>query len=558
MAYSLYHENGKIGKKLTNQRLKNLINLIKKDANFLEIKFLRFREKLKIRICLMKLLKKIFSIGKLFSGFKKTAQPVRKSANAKNSRKQGAPKRANSQSKEGFERRTGKGQRRGDSRKNDSRNPNRRHGVRDRSRSYEESESSQAEPIKLEPKIVPAPYDMQVIADSIPEFAKFELGAEVLSAVKDMGYSSPTPIQSGAIPVILESCDIIGTAQTGTGKTAAFALPVIKLAAGHKDVGPRVLVLSPTRELAAQSAEAFENFSKYTQLRTLLVQGGTSMDRQIRALKSGMDVVVATPGRLLDHIRQRNLSLKNVKWLVLDEVDRMFDMGFIEDVSNIIRYCPKNRQTLFFSATMPDAVLKLSKWALTDPKTVGIGVEHSPADTIEHFIYPVDGIQKYDMLIEILKQISFESLIVFTRTRIDADRIGEWLTAHDFAVSTLHSDRSQREREKALKDFKEGTTKILVATDIASRGLDISNVGYVINYNVPEHSEDYVHRIGRTGRANREGKAITLYSSDETEFLKRIEAFINTKIERRKLDGFAYRTEPVLTEEAPKKHKRNR
>ena len=183
---------------------------------------------------------------------------------------------------------------------------------------------------------------------------------------------------------------------------------------------------------------------------------------------------------------------------------------------------------------------------------------HSPADTIEHFIYPVDGIQKYDMLIEVLKSISFESLIVFTRTRIDADRIGEWLIAHDYAVSILHSDRTQRERDKALKDFKEGRTKILVATDIASRGLDISNVGYVINYNVPEHSEDYVHRIGRTGRANREGKAITLYSSDETEFLKRIEAFIGARIERRRLEGFAYRTEPVLEEQAPRKRKRNR
>ena len=282
------------------------------------------------------------------------------------------------------------------------------------------------------------------------------------------------------------------------------------------------------------------------------------MERQVRALRAGVDAVIATPGRLLDHIRQRNISLNGVRWLILDEVDRMFDMGFIEDVSNIIRYCPKQRQTLFFSATMPDAVLRLSKWALKDPETVGVGVVHSPADTIEHFIYPVDGIQKYDMLIEVLKSISFESLIVFTRTRIDADRIGEWLIAHDYAVSILHSDRTQRERDKALKDFKDGGTRILVATDIASRGLDISNVGYVINYNVPEHSEDYVHRIGRTGRANREGKAITLYSSDETEFLKRIEAFIGAKIERRRLEGFAYRTEPVLEEQAPRKRKRNR
>ena len=243
--------------------------------------------------------------------------------------------------------------------------------------------------------------------------------------------------------------------------------------------------------------------------------------------------------------------------MVLDEVDRMFDMGFIEDVSNIIRYCPKERQTLFFSATMPDAVMRLSKWALSNPELLESGIMHSPADTIEHFVYPVDGIQKYDLLIEILKSIKFDSLIVFTRTRIDADRISEWLLAHGYKVSTLHSDRTQRERDKALKDFKENRTNILVATDIASRGLDISNVGYVINYNVPEHSEDYVHRIGRTGRANRDGTAITLFSSDETEFLKRIEAFINAKIERRKLEGFGYRHEPVLVEEAKRHRRRN-
>ena len=312
----------------------------------------------------------------------------------------------------------------------------------------------------------------------------------------------------------------------------------------------------PVVTTGAGNPSRFVKMWKEAGITILPVVASTALAKIVE--RAGVDAVIATPGRLLDHIRQRNISLNGVRWLILDEVDRMFDMGFIEDVSNIIRYCPKQRQTLFFSATMPDAVLRLSKWALKDPETVGVGVVHSPADTIEHFIYPVDGIQKYDMLIEVLKSISFESLIVFTRTRIDADRIGEWLIAHDYAVSILHSDRTQRERDKALKDFKDGGTRILVATDIASRGLDISNVGYVINYNVPEHSEDYVHRIGRTGRANREGKAITLYSSDETEFLKRIEAFIGAKIERRRLEGFAYRTEPVLEEQAPRKRKRNR
>lgn len=501
----------------------------------------------------MKLLKKILSIGKIFSHSEKKA-PADKGAKPSESR------RKLSDSGRGGPQKSGRAK----SRRAEQRGASPRAGSRGRGRRGENSVPKNAELSEAPeqpapaPKEVPAPFGMEELRGAIPEFAAFDLGAEVLSAVKDMGYSSPTPIQSAAIPAILEGADVIGTAQTGTGKTAAFALPVVKLAGSHEPSGPRILVLSPTRELAAQSADAFEKFSKYTSLRPLLVQGGVNMDRQIRALRAGVDAVVATPGRLLDHIRQRNISLKGVRWLVLDEVDRMFDMGFIEDVSNIIRYCPKERQTLFFSATMPDAVLRLSKWALKDPKTVGVGVVHSPADTIEHFIYPVDGIQKYDMLIEVLKSISFESLIVFTRTRIDADRIGEWLIAHDYAVSILHSDRTQRERDKALKDFKEGRTKILVATDIASRGLDISNVGYVINYNVPEHSEDYVHRIGRTGRANREGKAITLYSSDETEFLKRIEAFIGARIERRRLEGFAYRTEPVLEEQAPRKRKRNR
>lgn len=500
----------------------------------------------------MKLLKKILSIGKIFSRSEKKAPDGRDAKPSGSRRKLSDSGRGGPQN--GGRPNSRRTQRRGGGSRGESRDRGRGGSS---ARKNADSRETPEMPAPL-PKEVPAPFGMEELVGAIPEFAKFELGAEVLSAVKDMGYSSPTPIQSAAIPVILEGSDVIGTAQTGTGKTAAFALPVVKLAGSHEPSGPRILVLSPTRELAAQSADAFESFSKYTSLRSLLVQGGVNMDRQTAALRSGVDAVIATPGRLLDHIHQRNISLKGVRWLVLDEVDRMFDMGFIEDVSNIIRYCPKERQTLFFSATMPDAVLRLSKWALKDPKTVGVGVVHSPADTIEHFIYPVDGIQKYDMLVEVLKSISFESLIVFTRTRIDADRIGEWLIAHDYAVSILHSDRTQRERDKALKDFKDGKTKILVATDIASRGLDISNVGYVINYNVPEHSEDYVHRIGRTGRANREGKAITLYSSDETEFLKRIEAFIGDKIERRRLEGFAYRTEPVLEEQSPRKRKRNR
>ncbi len=399
-------------------------------------------------------------------------------------------------------------------------------------------------------------YPIAELSLQLPDFVSLGLSSKTLSAVRDMGYTSPTPIQKEAVPVVLSGRDVIGTAQTGTGKTAAFLLPLIDLLGKCSNI-PRVLVLSPTRELASQTAEAFEKFSEYSDLKCVLIQGGVSMKPQVDALSRGVDVLVATPGRLLDLMRQRVVNLKSIKYLVLDEVDRMFDMGFIDDVSDIIRHCPKERQTLFFSATMPDAVLRLSEWALSNPVRLEAGTAHSPADTIEHFIYPVDGIQKYDMLVEILKRLTFDSLIVFTRTRIDADRIGEWLLAHDYKVSILHSDRTQHEREKALADFKEGKTNILVATDIASRGLDISNVGYVINYNVPEHSEDYVHRIGRTGRANREGTAVTLYSSEETEFLRRIESFINARIERRKLEGFPYRNEPVLDSPPKKRRRRN-
>lgn len=504
----------------------------------------------------MNLFKKIANIGKKIFSSKKEGSKSRKSSakdsksgksSPKNLGKKGDSRKFNADSRTSGGRSANAPRKNGSTRRGHSKSPNSAESL------------SERKPLKpREPKIVPQPFEMSALEESIPDFAALGLSPAVLSAVKDMGYNSPTPIQSQAVPIVLSGADVIGTAQTGTGKTAAFALPIVNMLGEAQDK-PRVLVLSPTRELASQTAEAFKNFSKYSPIETLLVQGGVSMERQIDALRYGVDVVVATPGRLLDLNRNRLISLKNIKWLVLDEVDRMFDMGFIEDVSNIIRYCPKERQTLFFSATMPDAVMRLSKWALTDPQRLDTGIaSNSPADTIEHYIYPVDGIQKYDLLIEFLKSIEFDSLIVFTRTRIDADRIGEWLIGHDYKVSILHSDRTQRERDKALSDFKDRKTNILVATDIASRGLDINDVQYVINYNVPEHSEDYVHRIGRTGRANKDGTAITLYSSDETIFLKRIEDFINAKIERRKLDGFAYRNEPILIEETKRSRKRNR
>lgn len=486
----------------------------------------------------MNLFKKIISLGKgLFSASKaERTKPLTKSKNKKLSDKKKSGKVAKTSSNKG---RVGK--------KTSFVKKDKQTGAK---------VSSLAKINLKKEKKIPAILSSEELA-TVSDFSALGLSDAVLSAIKDMGYVSPTPIQEKTIPAILTGVDVIGTAQTGTGKTAAFSLPIVNMLTDSQ-LSPRVLVLSPTRELASQTADAFKNFSKYTPIETLLVQGGVSMERQIEKLRAGVDVIVATPGRLLDLRRNRAISLKSVKYLVLDEVDRMFDMGFIEDVSSIIRYCPKDRQTLFFSATMPDAVMRLSQWALSNPQRLDTGIAHSPADTIEHFIYPVDAIQKYDLLIKYLESIKFDSLIVFTRTRMDSDRIGEWLIGHNYKVSILHSDRSQRERDKALADFKNRKTNILVATDIASRGLDINDVQYVINYNVPEHCEDYVHRIGRTGRANKDGIAVTFFSSDETVALKRIEDFISARIERRKLDNFEYRNEPILVEEVKKHRKRNR
>jgi len=386
-------------------------------------------------------------------------------------------------------------------------------------------------------------------------FEDLGLRAEILSAVTEKGYETPTPIQQRAIPEILKGRDVIGSAQTGTGKTAAFALPVLSLLGEHRP-GPRCLVLVPTRELAVQVDENFRLYGKNLDLNWALLYGGVKYGRQLEELGKKPDIVVATPGRLMDHYMQKNISFEGIEMLVLDEVDRMLDMGFIEDVRRIVRLLPKKRQTLFFSATVPDTIRKLAEWALHEPAEIDAGGRGSPAETVDHAIYPVDGIQKYDLLISLLEKMDYDSVLVFTRTKRDADRIADWLEKHDHPVATMHADRSQRERTEALQGFKEGRYKVLVATDIASRGLDISGITHVINYNVPEHPEDYVHRIGRTGRAAREGEAFTLFSSEESTYLGAIEKLIGKPIERRKLDDFPYRREPDLNSVQPLKPKR--
>lgn len=391
-------------------------------------------------------------------------------------------------------------------------------------------------------------------------FAELGLPENILTTLEKIGFVQPTPIQERAIPTALEGRDIIGAAQTGTGKTAAYALPTLARL-GEAQAHPRCLVLVPTRELAMQVDEAFGRFADNAGSRIALLYGGVRYEQQLRALRNGAEIIVATPGRLIDLWQQRYVDLSKIEVLILDEVDRMLDMGFIEDVSRIIRLCPKERQTLLFSATVNKTIRDIADWALREPVEIDVRTGTLTADTISHAIYPVAGYQKYDLLLALLERTQYKSVIVFTRTKRDADRITEWLEAHRIAVSTMHADRTQRERTSALQGFREGKFNVLVATDIASRGLDISGVSHVINYNVPEHPEDYVHRIGRTGRAGDEGEAFTLFSPDELLQLQAIEKLLNKTIERKKLDGFFYRQEPLMllpSAAAKPKKRRNR
>ncbi len=389
-------------------------------------------------------------------------------------------------------------------------------------------------------------------------FSELGLNPKILQAIDELGYEIPTPIQEKAIPPILEGRDLVGSAQTGTGKTAAFALPCIHRLGNHGSC--RALALAPTRELAIQIEENFTKYGKFLDLRMALLYGGVKYGRQLEQLRNNPDVIVATPGRLLDHLGQGNLSLGKIEILILDEVDRMLDMGFIEDVTRIIQKTPRSRQTLLFSATIPDSVRRLADWALKNPAEAKIDVKISAADTVSHALYPVPAIQKFDLLIALIKQISFENLIIFFQTRRGTDKISHWLTEHGHTVRVLHSDLKQRDRTNALEEFKQGKVKILCATDVASRGLDISNVTHVINYDVPQHSEDYVHRIGRTGRARTEGEAFTLCKPEELSLVDSIEKLLGNPLPRKIVDSFPYRNEPAsLAPSAPVvSRKRNR
>jgi ATP-dependent RNA helicase RhlE len=382
-------------------------------------------------------------------------------------------------------------------------------------------------------------------------FETLGLSAAVLKAIEQSGYTTPTPIQAQAIPLILEGKDLIGASQTGTGKTAAFALPSLsKLTPMGK---PQILVLEPTRELAHQVAEQFTKYGEHTGLKVALLYGGVGYGQQTEELAKGADIVVATPGRLVDHFYRATMRFGEVKVLILDEVDRMLDMGFLPQVRKIVNLCPwEGRQTLFFSATMPPAIQTFAQWCLVDPVSVEIA-RREVASTVTHAFYPVAMDQRDELLIALLDKTDYHSVMIFTRTRKEADQLTSLLkTQGHEKVAAMHSDISQVDRMKALQGFKEGKYEVLVATDVAARGIDISGVSHVINYRVPENAEDYVHRIGRTGRAQAEGDAFTLLTADELDYAKSVEVFINRTIERKKLEDFNYIYTALLDDSPPK------
>jgi ATP-dependent RNA helicase RhlE len=379
-------------------------------------------------------------------------------------------------------------------------------------------------------------------------FSKLGLSPATLEGVRAAGYITPTPIQLRGIPLILAGRDIIGSAQTGTGKTAAFALPILTKLDRHAP-GPRALILEPTRELAAQVETAIRDFARFTNLKVTVVYGGVGYGRQLDELRAGTDVLAATPGRLLDHLERGTVRLDKVQFLVLDEADRMLDMGFLPDVRRIVERCPRQRHTSLFSATIPPQIETLIQWAMNKPETIEIGARRTPAETVKHVIYPVSDSQKSDLLLELLKRVNFNSVLIFCRTKHGADRVVGLLKRNNHAVAVLHSNRTQREREQALQGFRSGKFEVLVATDIAARGLDIADVSHVINYDVPQHPEDYIHRIGRTGRAEHTGDAFTIMTAEDGSHVFAIERFISQKIPRVKLEDFNYKY-TMLFEEA--------
>lgn len=371
-------------------------------------------------------------------------------------------------------------------------------------------------------------------------FTQFNLDNRLAQGIARAGYTNPTPIQTAAIPPILAGKDIIGTAQTGTGKTAAFVLPILhKLLNGPRGQ-TRALIITPTRELAEQIHQTIQEFSTGTRLRSATIYGGVGAAPQIKALQAGVEILVACPGRLLDHLDQKHASLGNVEVLVLDEADRMFDMGFLPSVRRILKYLPTRRQTMLFSATFPAEIEQLASQTLDHPQRVAVGIDR-PAHTVSHALYPVESHLKTPLLLALLEKTDTGSVLIFARTKHRAQKVAVQLGRAGYRVTSLHGNRSQNQRQSALSGFKSGAYQIMVATDIAARGLDVESISHVINYDMPDTPEAYIHRIGRTGRAERLGDAFTLVTSDDSDGVRILEKMIGQRLPRATLDGFDYK-----------------
>ncbi|MCQ3936048.1 MAG: ATP-dependent helicase [Chloroflexi bacterium] len=371
------------------------------------------------------------------------------------------------------------------------------------------------------------------------DFSQFKLDPRLKQGIERAGYETPTPIQEAAIPAALRGRDIIGTAQTGTGKTAAFVLPILnKLLTGPRNVA-RALIVTPTRELAEQIHDVIKTLSAGTRLKSATIYGGVGAAPQIQALRSGAEILVACPGRLLDLIAQGHAKMNHIEILVLDEADRMFDMGFLPDVRRIVKAVPEKRQTMLFSATFPPEVELLASQSLHQPQKISVGII-KPAHTVTHALYPVPPHLKSKLLIELLKRTDTNSVLVFTRTKYRAQKVAQQIHRAGFKVTSLHGDRSQGQRQAALKGFKSGYHDIMVATDIAARGLDIETISHVINYDMPDTADAYIHRIGRTGRAQRTGDAFTLVTPEDNDMIRTLERIMGGPIKRETIEGFDY------------------
>jgi ATP-dependent RNA helicase RhlE len=370
-------------------------------------------------------------------------------------------------------------------------------------------------------------------------FEAFNFHPGIMAGVRALGYTTPTPIQVKAIPPIMQGRDVIGLAQTGTGKTAAFVLPILQRLLQSPRGRVNALIISPTRELAEQTCEAISELGRQTGLRSIAIYGGVSMQQQIQGLRSGSEIAVACPGRLLDHIWKGTIDLSHVEVLVIDEADRMFDMGFLPDIRSILKCLTRQRQTLLFSATMPDDIRRLVQDVLHQPVTVQIG-RRVPATTVSHALYPVEQQRKTALLIELLRRIETESVLVFTRTKHRTERVMQQLKRAGFRATSLQGDLTQGRRQAAIDGFRDGSVKILVATDIAARGIDVLRISHVINYDMPENTDAYTHRIGRTGRVEKNGDALTFVTSADTAMVRALELILQAKLERRKLKGFDY------------------